>query len=326
MDELHVVFGAGQVGGILAGRLLDLGKRVRIVSRTGPGAPGGAERVLGDAMDPGFCRDQGRGAVAIYHCLNAPYRARAWAECLPTLAANLVEAAGRVGARLVVLDNLYALGRPRGRLLDEDVSMNPCSRKGEIRARIGETLFAAHQRGDARVTMGRASDFYGPGGLQTHFGERFWKPALSGRTVPLWMELDTPHSYHYLRDVARGLAILGMSEEDVCGRAWMLPCAPAGSTRELVARLAHEVGRPIRVRSMPPVAARILGWGAPLLREVAEMSYQWEEPFVVDDRRFRSRFGLEATPVAEAARETVEWAVETYRSGGPAGSAGRAPG
>jgi hypothetical protein len=38
------------------------------------------------------------------------------------------------------------------------------------------------------------------------------------------------------------------------------------------------------------------------------MAYQWEEPFVVDDARFRARFGDLATPLDAAARETVAYA------------------
>jgi len=272
--------------------------------------------VAGDALDPAFCREHARGAAAVYHCLAPAYDARAWERELPRLAANLTAAAGKARARLVVLDNLYAVGRPHGRLIDEDVPMNPCTRKGAVRAQVAEALFAAHQRGDARVVMGRASDFYGPGGVRSHFGERFWRPVLAGKTATLLVNPDTPHSYHFLRDVARGLAALGMADDDVIGRAWMLPCAPAGTTRDLVARFAEVLGRPIRIQSVPAPIAFVVGILAPIVREVAETAYLWEEPFVVDDRRFRTRFGLEATPLGEGARETVAWAVRAYAPGG----------
>jgi hypothetical protein len=45
------------------------------------------------------------------------------------------------------------------------------------------------------------------------------------------------------------------------------------------------------------------------------MLYQWEEPFIVDDRRFRKRFEILPVPWEPAARATVEWAKETF---GPA--------
>ena len=48
------------------------------------------------------------------------------------------------------------------------------------------------------------------------------------------------------------------------------------------------------------------------MRELSEMLYQWEEPFVVDDSRFRARFGARATPPDAAAQATAEWALSHY--------------
>jgi hypothetical protein len=50
----------------------------------------------------------------------------------------------------------------------------------------------------------------------------------------------------------------------------------------------------------------------PLMRELDEMLYQWEEPFVVDDRRFRERFQKMPEDVDPAAAVTVEWALQHY--------------
>jgi hypothetical protein len=38
------------------------------------------------------------------------------------------------------------------------------------------------------------------------------------------------------------------------------------------------------------------------------MAYQWDEPFVVQDRRFREQFRQEPTDPARAAADTVAWA------------------
>jgi hypothetical protein len=48
------------------------------------------------------------------------------------------------------------------------------------------------------------------------------------------------------------------------------------------------------------------------MREMSEMLYQWDEPFIVDDRRFRERFKILPTDPNEAARATVDWAKATY--------------
>jgi nucleoside-diphosphate-sugar epimerase len=310
--ELHVVFGAGQIGEPLARLLLAAGKRVRIAKRSATSALPQAEIVLGDASDPAFCAEAARGAFAVYHCMNPPYDSRAWADLLPRYMDNLIAAAAAAGARLVVLDNLYMLGRPSGRMLDEDTPLQPCSRKGEIRVRATERLFDAHRRGDVLATSGRASDFYGPGGTQSGLGDFFWPRVLAGKTAYSPFPLDAIHTYHYIPDVAAGLMTLGCADADAFGRPWMLPCAPAGTFRDLIARLERGAGRTLRVAQVPRWIVKAMGLAVPLMRELDEMLYQWDEPFVVDDRRFRERFHGAPADADQAAAGTLEWALRHY--------------
>ena len=311
---LHVVFGAGQVGLELARRLAAAGHPVRLVRRSGQAVdlPGVALH-RADAAEPAAAAEAARGAAVAYHCLNAAYSTAAWAAELPRLQASLVAAAGRAGARLVVLDNLYALGKPKGRTLTEALPLAPCSRKGEVRARLHEALQAAVARGDVRAVTGRASDFYGPGGVMTQFGERFWRPALAGKSIGGLVDPATPHTYHFIPDVAAGLAALGL--DPAAGGTFMLPCHPAEPTRALVERLAAALGRPIALGRVPPLLLKLLAFRLPVLRELGEMSYQWAERFEVSDALFRARFGDLAAPREAAARATVAWARAAFGAG-----------
>ncbi len=196
--------------------------------------------------------------------------------------------------------------------LNEDTPLNPCSRKGEIRARAAQRLFEAHRRGDVLATSGRASDYYGPGGTLTHLGDHFWGPALSGKTTWVLVNPDAIHTYHYIPDVAAGLFTLGCAEVDAYGRPWMLPCAKANTMRELVAGLSRKLGHEIRLAGVPRWIVKTIGIFVPLVREVGEMLYQWDEPFVISDRRFRERFQKEATDIDKAAAETIAWAQQHY--------------
>jgi hypothetical protein len=301
--------------------LTDAGKRVRIAKRTNAGVPPGVDVIQGDAADPAFCAQAAEGAATVYHCMNPPYDARLWAQLVPRWMDNLIAAAGRTGARLVVLDNVYMLGRPGGRPLDEDTPLNPCGRKGEIRARAVETLFEAHRHGDVLATSGRASDYYGPGGTLTHLGDYFWPRALAGKRAWALVDPDAIHTYHYIPDVAAGLMTLGSAGADAYGRPWMLPCAPAGTMRQLVASFSRKLGREIRLTGAPRWLVKAIGLFVPLLREVDEMMYQWDEPFVIDDRRFRERFGQQPTDVDIAADATVAWAQQHYSTAGRASAA-----
>jgi nucleoside-diphosphate-sugar epimerase len=314
--ELHVIFGAGQVGLPLAQALLAKGKRVRVVKRSAGGVPDGAELMQGDAADAVFCHAACAGAAVVYHCMNPAYSTRLWSTLLPRYMGNLISAAGGVGARLVVLDNLYMLGRTGGKPMNEDTPDNPCSKKGEIRALVAERLFEMQRQGKVRAVCGRAADFYGPRGMLTFFGDYFWKPVLAGKAGMSPVNPDTPHTYHYIPDVALGLATLGCADENKLSGSplWMLPCQPAVTTREMIHRFEPALGRDIPLNVMPRWLLNTLGMVVPMVREIREMAYQWDEPFVVDDSRFRAAFDVRPTTVEEAARATVVWAKETYGS------------
>ena len=92
----------------------------------------------------------------------------------------------------------------------------------------------------------------------------------------------------------------------------MLPCAPAESTRALVTRFSHCLGRDIGLTVMPRWASKMLGLVVPMIREINEMMYQWDEPFVIDDKRFRAAFITHPTEPQRAAAETVGWAKSYY--------------
>jgi hypothetical protein len=113
--------------------------------------------------------------------------------------------------------------------------------------------------------------------------------------------------------VAAGLAALGQDPE--ASGIFNLPCQPAEPTRALMARLAAAAGVPLAASRMSPLLLKLLALGTPILREVNEMAYQWEAPFVVDDAKFRARFGLLPTALDEAARATAAWGRATF---GPA--------
>jgi nucleoside-diphosphate-sugar epimerase len=311
--DLHVIFGAGQVGVPLALRLLESGKRVRVVRR-GTGAVGaGVEMASGDAMDREFCIGAAMGARTVYHCMNpAVYSAKVWAEVVPRQLENLIAAARASGSRLVVLEGLYMLGRTGGKAMNENMPMNPCSKKGEIRARAAERLFSAHKKGEVSAVSGRASDFYGPRARLSYFGDPFWKPVMKGSKVRTPADPDRVHTYHYVPDVAAGLATLGEAPEEAMRKAWMLPCQPAETMRENVGRLSKYFGTKIKVGKLPRVVMKVAGIFMPMVREINEMGYQWDEPFIVDDRAFRGKFGLMPVDREEAAKATVEWARKTY--------------
>lgn len=311
--DLHVIFGTGPAGLGLADALLARGKRVRLVNRRGSGAvPAGAALVAGDAAHLPTVRDLSRGAATIYNCTHAPYER--WPEVLPRLQENMIEGAAAAGARLVVIDTLYLYGETGGRPMTEATPHLATSRKGRLRAQLAWGYLQAHRAGKVRVAIGRAADFFGPRVTNSALGGHVFPAVLAGQPALTLGDIDLPHSYSYLPDVARGLAALG-TEEAAPGREWLLPVAPATSTRAILDAIGDIGGRAVQLATIPTMAqARELGiFDATFADEYDELFYQYTEPQIVDSTAIARAFGLTATPLDEALRATVAW----YRAGEP---------
>ncbi len=305
-DRLHVVFGTGQVGRTLAACLAGRGLAVRAVARhRPPGLADGIDWRAADATDPDAASDAAKGAAVVYQCLNAPYTQ--WPERFPPLQRGVLAAAERTGALLVALENLYGYGPTGGKPMTEDLPLAATTVKGRTRATMTADLLAAADAGRVRVAIGRASDFFGPGVTEgSTLGERVFGNALAGRRADFIGHPDLPHTYSYVPDIAVGLATLG-ADTRAAGQVWHLPGPATVTTRALLDLVAAEVGHPVGIRSVPKLAVRALGLVNPLMRELAEMSYEFDEPFVLDTSKYEAAFGAAGTPLKAAIAATVAW-------------------
>jgi nucleoside-diphosphate-sugar epimerase len=313
--ELHVVCGTGAVGMAVMDELVQRGpRRVRMINRSGRArVPHGVEVVGGDATDEAFTREASEGASVVYFALNPPYDK--WPELFPRLQAGVLEGAASAGAKLIAMENLYMYGPTDGRPITEDLPYAATTRKGTVRASMSKELMEAHKSGRVRVAIGRASDFFGPRALTSAAGEQVFGRAVDGKSAQVAGDPDQPHTYTYAPDIGKGLVILGEREEAL-GQAWHLPSPETVTTREFVEMIFEEVGKPARVQAAPKILLRALGLFNPGMRETIEMLYEFEEPFVLDDSRFKQEFGDHATLLREAIQRTVRW----YREERPAGT------
>jgi nucleoside-diphosphate-sugar epimerase len=308
----HVIFGTGAIGLATLDALLSRGETVRMVNRSGSAAvPDDVEVAGGDAADPQFTVDVTRGAGVVYQTLNPPY-AR-WVEEFPGLQAGVLTAAEAHGARLVSMENVYMYGRPAGRLLTETRDYAAHTKKGQLRGRMAQELLAAHQAGRVSVAIGRASDYFGPrGGAQSNLGDRLFPAALGGKTASVLGDPDQPHTYSYIPDIGEGLAVLG-EHPDAAGQVWHLPNDPnTRTTRELVDVVYRLAGQPsTRLRQVHPLLIRLAALTNRTLRELLEMQYQFEEPFIVDSSKISNTLGVGATSIEQALADTLA----TYHPG-----------
>ncbi len=213
----------------------------------------------------------------------------------------MLAAAERHGALLVSLENLYGYGPTEGKAMTEDLPLAATTVKGRTRAAMTQELLAAADAGRVRIAIGRASDFFGAGATESSLGERVFGNAVAGKRADFIGNPDLPHTYSYIPDIAAGLATLGTDERAV-GGVWHLPGPETVTTRELLELVAGDVGHPVGVRSLPKLAVRALGLFNPTIRELVELSYEFEQPFVLDTTKYESTFGTDATPLASRDR------------------------
>jgi nucleoside-diphosphate-sugar epimerase len=294
--SFYVVVGAGGAGVATAELLAGAGHEVRLITRrgSGPSHPR-IERVALDATSTAQLITAVSGAATMFNCAAPPYHL--WPTQLPRLAAALLEAAITAGVDYVMLGNLYGYG-PVDAPMTEDLPLRPNSIKGALRAQMWADAKAAHDAGRVRVTEVRASDFIGRGAMSV-FTIMVAPKILAQKTALFPADLDAPHSWTGTVDAARAL-IAASADERAWGRAWHAPTNGAVSARELAAMLARcaNVGAP-KLYRMPGWLLGAAALTSKVVRELPEVQYQLQKPFVVDSSRMQREFGLSPTPLAD---------------------------
>jgi nucleoside-diphosphate-sugar epimerase len=301
--SLHVIVGAGPVGSATARLLADRGDQVRVVTRrgTGPDHPD-IERVAADASDSPVLARLAEGAVALYNCANPPYHR--WPTDWPPLASALVNAAETSGAVLATTSNLYGYGPVDGPMT-EQTPLRPAGSKGSVRAQMWLDALAAHDGGRIRATEVRGSDYIGAA-TQSLLTMLVLPKVRAGSRASVPADLDAPHSWTYVGDVARTLVAVA-TDERAWGRPWHVPTGPELSIREIAARASEMTNSPSpKLSSMPGPVLWLGGLANALVRELRETQYQFRRPFVLDSSEAQTTLGLSPSPFDEALRETID--------------------
>ncbi|MEO7351800.1 MAG: NAD-dependent epimerase/dehydratase family protein [Marmoricola sp.] len=302
--ELHVVTGGGPVGTTIALQLADQGHQVRLLTRSGSGPDHAlVDRRRVDVSLADGLADQFEGAAAVHHCIHgSAYSAASWRVELPAAEQAVLEAAGAAGAVVVFPESLYSYG-PVDVAMTEDLPRTATRGKLGIRA---ELLRKRAESSTPTVSVA-ASDFYGPLVRMSHAGERLVPALLAGHRVYMMGSLRQPHSFTYVPDLARAM-ITSARTPSLWGQVLHAPTAPAITQREMAEALARAAGvAEPRLSTLPAWVLKATGLFSTQARELAETSYMFTRPFVLDSSHSEALLGQAPTPVDVAAKETVAW-------------------
>ena len=299
------ILGAGGVIGNELVKLLAVQKQpFRLVARHARPVPSATETISADLTD----KDQAIRAVAgssiVYLLAGLKYDHKLWTEMWPRIMANTIEACKRSGAKLIFFDNVYMYGKVSG-TMTEETPFNPCSKKGEVRAKIATALMDEWKAGALTAMIARAADFYGPETPNGLPNVLVFEPLAKNRKAS-WLANDSvPHSYTYTLDAARSLVALA-ENESAWNQTWhVLTTSNPPTGKEFIAMAAKEFGVAPRYRVLSRPMVRLMGWFYPLVGEVYEMLYQNDSPYLFDSSKFQRAFTFPGTPYAEGIRSTA---------------------
>lgn len=310
MNNAMVLGATGTMGQALVHELLSQGIETTAFSRSADKLAALAARYPGNpklriAQGDAFRADDliraGQGADVIFHSVNIPYPE--WKDRLLPLGEAVAEAASRLGARLVAIDNIYPYGRRTTERVTEEHPKQPHTAKGRLRLELERLFLRAHAAGTP-VLIARFPDFYGPDAGNTILNHTLSSIA-AGKSAGFVGSLRPAREYIYMPDAAAAAVRLAV-REDAYGETWNVPAAGVITGHEAV-RLAREAaGHRKPVYPIGRGLMRVAGWFDPFMREVVEMMYLTEEPVVLSGAKYESRIGaLPATPYAEAIPATI---------------------
>ncbi|WP_416404827.1 NAD-dependent epimerase/dehydratase family protein [Arthrobacter sp. LFS091] len=301
---MYVVTGAGPVGYTIAEQLAGLGHPVRVLTRSGSGPDHPlVEKMRVDASDPDQLKEAVAGATAVFHCIHgSAYRAAAWAAELPQAEQVVMDAAAAAGAVVVFPESLYSYSEPE-RIMTESSHREAAGGKRGIRT----ALLKARREHAANTVSVVAGDFFGPRVKMAHAGERMVTPILSGKRLQFIGSANQPHSFTYVPDLAASM-IAAAGKPEVWNSVLHAPTGAAVTQREIAVAHARAAGLTTpKVSAVPGWVLRAAGLVSTDMRELAELLYQFERPFVMDSSESQRILGLDPTPLPEAAATTMAW-------------------
>lgn len=310
---LHIVTGAGPVGSTVALQLVEQGIPVRLLTRSGSGPEHPLiERCRVDVTDRNQLASELQDASAVHHCVHGTkYRAATWRVELPATERGLLAVAGEAGAVVVFPESLYSYGPVDG-VITENSPREATRGKLGVRA----DLLRAREASDTPTVSVAASDFLGPRVRISHAGERLIPRILAGKTVSVVGSLDQPHSFTYVPDLARAMVTASLNPS-LWNSFLHAPTVEAGTQRQLIEAVASTAGtQSLRMFAIPSWIFKAAGTVAVDMRELAETSYQFDQPFVMDSSASEERLQQAPTPFEQQVKETVAWwqSQSTHRS------------
>jgi len=301
---VQTVLGAnGQIGTELARSLHDeFDTDLRLVSRS-PRAVNASDELLAANLLDGKDADRAvAGSEIAYLTVGLPPDARLWADQLPVIIRNVIDACAQHDTKLVFFDNTYMYPKTADPQT-ESTQFEPVGSKAVTRARIATMLLEAMAAERVEAVICRAPEFYGPGKTQSFTNTLVFDRIAKGEPARVPLSDHTRRTLIWTLDASRGMALIG-NTPTAFGQTWHLPVDRSRPTyRELIDMSSQVWGRRVDYRVMKAWQFRFGGLVSKPVREIWELLPRYAVDNVFLSDKFDAAFpNFPTTSVREGLR------------------------
>jgi len=302
---MQTILGANGVIAInLVKNLTTYTKQIRLVSRNPRKINSNDELIKANLLDPKETDAAINGSEIVYLTVGIPYRSELWKRDWPKIMQNVINGCKKYNAKLVFFSNVYPYGKVEG-WMTEETPINPCSKKGEVRAKIEETMMNEVKAGNIKAQIVRAADFYGPQTPLSYLKIMVFDNLAKGKKAQ-WMITDsTRHSFTYTPDAGKATALLG-NTETAYNQVWHTPTdrnVPTG--KEFIELAAKAFGTKPNYMILKKWMMQSFGLFNGDVKEMIEMLYQCESDYLFDSTKFEKAFNISPISYQEGLQEVA---------------------
>jgi nucleoside-diphosphate-sugar epimerase len=303
----QTILGAGGAIGIeLAKALADYTSDIRLVNRNPSKVNPTDSLHAADLTDRTAVFKAIEGSEITYVVIGFPYKTSIWKQTWVPFIQNVIDACLEHHSKLVFFDNVYAIGGDHVNHITENSPISPTSKKGEIRAEVDRLIMENMDKNHLQAIIARAPDFFGGISRENSILMNLVYDNLAkGKKAQWFCNAKVLHTMGYVPDLAKGTAILGNTPE-AFNQIWNLPTDPKKLTGEdWINLFASEMGKDNKYTVLPNWMIKGIGIFVPIMKELAEMNYQYDRDYYFDSTKFRDYFGFVPTPNAIAVSYTT---------------------
>lgn len=258
------------------------------------------EIISGDVFNEQLMMNASDGVDIIFHAVSFPYQD--WDKLHLRCIDMVIKIAQKRGAKIALVDNIYAYGRQSTNPVIEQGSKEPQTKKGKIRLMMENKL----KKSKVPSLIVHFPDLYGPNAENTILYETL-KNIVQGKKANFVGNMQVKREFLYTVDGAKAMVELAL-RDDTYNQNWNVPAVHPIAGEELVEILREITGYQKGVRTVSKGMIRLFGIVSPSMKEIVEMLYLTEEPIILSGGKYEKEIGaLPRTSYKVGLEETIAW-------------------